>query len=233
MRSNSIMQFNVPLHWEEACYPDGWRNTRDSEQTKAKSLASISTHHRFWHIWEVSRHWSKTEMKENAVALVLGILLRMGSYTLQVWSPFRAHILSLKTVEDTAVIVVCDASSRQCGRPGLGPWVGKIPWRRKKLPTPKFWPGEFHGLCSPCGSQRVGHNWVTFTFTSLWRVSLTCSIKINVFTWWKKFKSVFNINHGLSLITLDCGGVFSFSNPGLKKYFEWVNLAAILFWKFP
>ena len=87
MRSNSIMQFNVPLHWEEACYPDGWRNTRDSEQ--AKSLASISTHHRFWHIWEVSRHWSKTEMKENAVVLVSGILLRMGSYTLQVWSPFR------------------------------------------------------------------------------------------------------------------------------------------------
>ena len=25
-------------------------------------------------------------------------------------------------------------------------WVGKIPWRR--LPTPIFWPGEFHGLYS-------------------------------------------------------------------------------------
>ena len=41
----------------------------------------------------------------------------------------------------------------QCGRPGLGPWVGKIPWRREWLPTPVFWPGEFHGL-----SQRVGYN---------------------------------------------------------------------------
>ena len=37
----------------------------------------------------------------------------------------------------------------QCGRPGLIPWVGKIPWRRERLPTPVFWPGEFHGLCSP------------------------------------------------------------------------------------
>ena len=27
-------------------------------------------------------------------------------------------------------------------------WVGKIPWRRERLPTPVFWPG----------SQRVGHN---------------------------------------------------------------------------
>ena len=26
------------------------------------------------------------------------------------------------------------------------PWVGKIPWRRERLPTPVFWPGEFHGL---------------------------------------------------------------------------------------
>ena len=25
------------------------------------------------------------------------------------------------------------------------PWVGRIPWRRKWLPIPGFWPGEFHG----------------------------------------------------------------------------------------
>ena len=29
--------------------------------------------------------------------------------------------------------------------------IGKIPWRRKRLPTPVFWPGEFHGLYSPWG----------------------------------------------------------------------------------
>ena len=28
------------------------------------------------------------------------------------------------------------------------PWVGKIPWRREQLPSPVFWPGEFHGLYS-------------------------------------------------------------------------------------
>ena len=28
----------------------------------------------------------------------------------------------------------------------FNPWVGKIPWRRERLPTPVFWPEEFHGL---------------------------------------------------------------------------------------
>ena len=29
--------------------------------------------------------------------------------------------------------------------------VGKIPWRRERLPTLVFWPGEFHGLYRPWG----------------------------------------------------------------------------------
>ena len=33
----------------------------------------------------------------------------------------------------------------QCRRPGFDPWVGKIPWRRERLPTLVFLPGEFHG----------------------------------------------------------------------------------------
>ena len=27
------------------------------------------------------------------------------------------------------------------------------PWRRERLPTPVFWPGEFHKLYSPCGHK--------------------------------------------------------------------------------
>ena len=37
------------------------------------------------------------------------------------------------------------------------PWVGKIPWRKERLPTPVFLPGEFHGLYSLWG-RRVGHD---------------------------------------------------------------------------
>ena len=29
---------------------------------------------------------------------------------------------------------------------GLNPGLRRTPWRRERLPTPVFWPGEFHGL---------------------------------------------------------------------------------------
>ena len=41
----------------------------------------------------------------------------------------------------------------QSGRPGFDPWIGKIPWRRERLPTAVFWPGKFHGLHSPWGCK--------------------------------------------------------------------------------
>ena len=40
-------------------------------------------------------------------------------------------------------------------RPGFDPWVRKIPWRRERLPTPVFWPGEFHGQYSPQGHKEL------------------------------------------------------------------------------
>ena len=54
----------------------------------------------------------------------------------------------------TQLVKVCF----QCGRPGFDPWVGKIPWRGKWLPTPVFWPGEFHGIYSSPGGCQVEHN---------------------------------------------------------------------------
>ena len=31
----------------------------------------------------------------------------------------------------------------------------KIPWRSERLPSLVFWPGEFHGLCSPWGCKEA------------------------------------------------------------------------------
>ena len=47
-----------------------------------------------------------------------------------------------------------------CGRPGFHPRVGKSRWRRERLPTPVFWPGEFHGqrslaVYSPWGRKEL------------------------------------------------------------------------------
>ena len=45
----------------------------------------------------------------------------------------------------------------------------KTPWRRERLPTPVFWPGEFHGLYSPWG-HRAGHNRAAFTRCDITKV---------------------------------------------------------------
>ena len=37
----------------------------------------------------------------------------------------------------------------------LDPWIGKIPRRRERLPTPVFWSGKFHGLYSPWGRKEL------------------------------------------------------------------------------
>ena len=41
----------------------------------------------------------------------------------------------------------------QYRRPGFDPWVGKIPWRTERPPTPIFWPGDFNGLYRPWGHK--------------------------------------------------------------------------------
>ena len=62
----------------------------------------------------------------------------------------NGHLLQYSWVSLVAQLVRIHLQS---GKPGLDPWVGKIPWRRECLPTPVFWPGEFHGLYTPWGHK--------------------------------------------------------------------------------
>ena len=71
----------------------------------------------------------------------------------------------------------------QCGRPGLDPWVGKIPWRREKLSTPVSWPGEFRGLYSPQSHKELDmteqvslHFWKRTQFSCITTVVIQCPI---------------------------------------------------------
>ena len=45
----------------------------------------------------------------------------------------------------------------QCRRPGLHPWVGKIPWRREQLPIRVLLPKESHGQRSLVGYSAWSH----------------------------------------------------------------------------
>ena len=44
-------------------------------------------------------------------------------------------------------------SACNVGDLGSIPGLGRFPWRKERLPTPVFWPGEFHGLYSPWGPK--------------------------------------------------------------------------------
>ena len=58
-------------------------------------------------------------------------------------------------------------------RPGFNPWVRKIPWRRERLPTPVFLPGEAHGQRSLvcCNSLEKGKAIYSSIFA--WRILWT------------------------------------------------------------
>ena len=54
--------------------------------------------------------------------------------------------------------LIGEESACRCRRPGFHPGVGKIPWRRKWLPTPVFFPGKSHRSlvgCSPWGGKEL------------------------------------------------------------------------------
>ena len=48
-------------------------------------------------------------------------------------------------------------SENQCRIHKFNPWVWKIPWRRKRQPTPVFLPGESRGQGSLEGYRPWGH----------------------------------------------------------------------------
>ena len=70
-------------------------------------------------------------------------------------------------------------SRLQCRRPGFDAWFGKIPWRREQLPTPVLWPGEFHGLYSPWGCNKLDMNeQLSLHFKSLLRLNYNLHMKV-------------------------------------------------------
>ena len=81
------------------------------------------------------------------------------------------------------------------GRPGIDPWIEKIPWRRAWQPTPIVWPGESQGQRSLAGSSAWDQkesdtterltpplNWRTWCL-SLEVVKLSCEPRRS--TWWE------------------------------------------------
>ena len=113
--------------------------------------------------------------------------------------------------------------------PRFSPWVGKIPWRRKWLPTPVFLPREFQGQkslagCSPWGHKESGmteqfhfpsffliHNIKFYLFKCivLWLAYLTMS---------SRFIHVWHLSDFLSFIKLNNIPFFVYTTFCLSIY---------------
>ena len=97
-------------------------------------------------IWVSSGSWWWTGMP--------GVLWFMGSQKVgHDWAT------ELNWTEPTPVFLgfPCGSAGKEsacnAGIPGFNAWVGNISWRMERLPTPVFWPGEFHRLYSLCGRK--------------------------------------------------------------------------------
>ena len=79
--------------------------------------------------------------------------------------------------------------SLQCKRSKFNPWIRKMPWRRKRQPTPVFLPGKIPWTEEPGGlqsmaSQGVGWNWATEHTHTQSHISYS---KMDVKMAWRKF----------------------------------------------
>ena len=125
--------------------------------------------------WELVSHlalvldWFRTqEMKRNSLLDPISLprvhgriwLLLIPEFSEMTLYPYSKVLPSWSSGKESASQWTRHKRSR------FDPCIGKIPWRRKWLPTPGFLPRKFHGWRSLVGlqsrgSQRVGYVWET------------------------------------------------------------------------
>ena len=100
--------------------------------------------------WD-EEHTHTQRIKEKALFCELYFLLRkfgVNGIGYKKWQENTKHHLPHECNNSRAhtwLIAQLVKNRLQCGRPGFHPWVGKLPRRRDRLPTPVF-------LVFPCGS---------------------------------------------------------------------------------
>ena len=132
------------------------------------------------------------------------LICNMHNMTYSLILIFRIHIMfidlyltvflfeySLKQ----ASLMVQLVKNPQCRRPGFNPWVGKIPWRREQLPTPVFWPGEFHRLYSPWGHKESDTTeWLSLSLFTVKSKAIIKSTMFGVLKYWFIYLTVWGLS---------------------------------------
>ena len=105
---------------------------------------------------------------------------------------------------------------------------GKIPWRRERLPTPGFWPGEFHRLHRPWGHKESNTaEWLSLHYVIntyyLWSVSPSSLAS------WKCCLSFSLLNAALLLCNLHTQKEITSASCRMNKS-GWIALISTFSW---
>ena len=116
----------------------------------------------------------------------------------------------------------------QCWRPEFDPWVGKIPWRRKRQPTLALSPRKFHGWRNLVGYSPWGRkesdmterlHFLSFSFTVKISITLNKGVppvqsKMVKISWLGRWRVVFT---GLCFVSQSSVHATEILNVGSKK----------------
>ena len=80
---------------------------------------------------------------------VLGWVKALKNKATQIFIKFREFLMETLPAWWASLVAQLVKNPPAMWETWINPWVGKIPWRRERLPTPVFGPGEFHGLYRP------------------------------------------------------------------------------------
>ena len=130
------------------------------EQVSFNFMAAVTGHsdfgaqekkiHHCFHSSPLNLSWSEGTRASQIVQLVKNPPA-MQETPVQTPDPLEKGKGTHSSIPGLPLWLNCYRICLQCTRPGFDPWAGKIPWRR--IPTPVFWPREFHSLYSPWGRK--------------------------------------------------------------------------------
>ena len=126
----------------------------------------------------------------------LVIVLSLGQVTwFTIWATREAPRRLLVSPQNDWWLRLQRICRLQCRRLGFDPWVGKIPWRRERLPTPIFLLGELHGQRSLAGYSSWGLKEWDMT-ERLTHIQNLCSFMRNTISSAKCFISFLHLSCG-------------------------------------
>ena len=120
--------------------------------------------------WNQCKHFFS-----NSLACILYPLFNLFSTQQSKCTAFQMEIICSQYLIGASLVAQMVRNLPEIQEAGFSLWIGRIPWRRERLPTPVFLPGEFHGQ----RSQAVYCPWSHKESDTIKWLTLYCQLEEN------------------------------------------------------